>query len=170
MLTFFRQIRKGLLNSSQARKYILYALGEIALVVIGILIALQLNTNAENNKLNKKRQEYYNQLMEDLQSEIKDFKEFKNVVQKDEDAYKQYLSIYNKPNLQPIEIYNELVNLRMYSNTFTFNSSTIESLRSSGELILFPLEIRNKLMDLLQCHADCHQLKLFQKQRYLNRL
>ena len=43
MLTFFRRIRKGLLGSGQARKYLLYAIGEIALVVIGILIALQIN-------------------------------------------------------------------------------------------------------------------------------
>ena len=43
MLTFFRHIRKSLLGSGQARKYLLYAIGEIALVVIGILIALQIN-------------------------------------------------------------------------------------------------------------------------------
>ncbi|MDH3650216.1 MAG: hypothetical protein OEQ53_11065 [Saprospiraceae bacterium] len=41
MITFFRRIRKALLDSGQARKYLLYAVGEIALVVIGILIALQ---------------------------------------------------------------------------------------------------------------------------------
>ena len=40
MLTFFRRIRKGLLASGATRKYILYAIGEVALVVIGILIAL----------------------------------------------------------------------------------------------------------------------------------
>ncbi len=50
MLTFFRRIRKGLLDSSQARKYLLYAMGEIALVVIGILIALQINNWNELNK------------------------------------------------------------------------------------------------------------------------
>ncbi len=43
MLTFFRKLRKGLLNSGATRKYLLYAIGEIALVVIGILIALQIN-------------------------------------------------------------------------------------------------------------------------------
>ena len=43
MLTFFRRIRKGLLGSGATSKYILYAIGEIALVVIGILIALQIN-------------------------------------------------------------------------------------------------------------------------------
>ena len=43
MLTFFRRIRKELLGDGATRKYLLYAIGEIALVVIGILIALQIN-------------------------------------------------------------------------------------------------------------------------------
>ena len=43
MLYIFRQLRRRLLNSSESRRYFIYALGEIALVVIGILIALQIN-------------------------------------------------------------------------------------------------------------------------------
>ena len=50
MLHFFRRIRKGLIASSSTRKYLLYAVGEIALVVIGILIALQINNWNENHK------------------------------------------------------------------------------------------------------------------------
>jgi len=49
MLTFFRRIRKGLLDGGATSKYLLYAIGEIALVVIGILIALQINNWNENN-------------------------------------------------------------------------------------------------------------------------
>jgi len=43
MLTFFRRIRIGLLGSGTTSRYLLYAIGEIALVVIGILIDLQIN-------------------------------------------------------------------------------------------------------------------------------
>lgn len=43
MIKFFRKIRRKLLSESKFRKYLLYAIGEIVLVVIGILIALQLN-------------------------------------------------------------------------------------------------------------------------------
>ena len=50
MLTFFRRIRKGLLSPGQARSYLFYAIGEIALVVIGILIALQINNWKEWRK------------------------------------------------------------------------------------------------------------------------
>ena len=43
MLRFFRQIRQRLLTDNKFSKYLLYAVGEILLVVIGILIALQIN-------------------------------------------------------------------------------------------------------------------------------
>ena len=50
MLTFFRKLRKSLMDSGSAKKYTLYAIGEIALVVVGILIALQINNYNENRK------------------------------------------------------------------------------------------------------------------------
>lgn len=43
MLRFFRQLRKSLIEKKKVRTYLLYASGEILLVVIGILIALQVN-------------------------------------------------------------------------------------------------------------------------------
>lgn len=57
MLTFLRKIRKSLVESGSTRKYILYALGEIGLVVVGILIALQINNwNVERlNSIEEKR-------------------------------------------------------------------------------------------------------------------
>ncbi len=53
MLTFLRKIRRSLLESGSARKYLLYAIGEIALVVIGILVALQINNWNEGRKTKK---------------------------------------------------------------------------------------------------------------------
>ena len=43
MIKFFRKIRQKLLTQNKFSKYLLYAVGEIVLVVIGILIALQIN-------------------------------------------------------------------------------------------------------------------------------
>jgi len=43
MIKFFRKIRKNLLNEGKATRYFKYAIGEIILVVIGILIALRIN-------------------------------------------------------------------------------------------------------------------------------
>ncbi|MCB0461551.1 MAG: hypothetical protein KDC81_02495 [Flavobacteriaceae bacterium] len=51
MIKFFRNIRKQLLGEGKTSKYFKYAVGEIQLVVIGILIALQINNWNENRKL-----------------------------------------------------------------------------------------------------------------------
>ncbi|WP_299122275.1 hypothetical protein [uncultured Winogradskyella sp.] len=50
MIKFFRRIRKRLLTENKFSKYLLYAIGEIILVVIGILIALQFNNRNEQRK------------------------------------------------------------------------------------------------------------------------
>lgn len=50
MIKFFRHIRKRLLSENKFSKYLLYAVGEIVLVVIGILIALGINDWNENRK------------------------------------------------------------------------------------------------------------------------
>lgn len=53
MIKFFRNIRKSLLNEGKTSKYLKYALGEIVLVVIGILIALQISNWNEQKKIEK---------------------------------------------------------------------------------------------------------------------
>lgn len=54
MIKFFRKIRQKLLSENKFSKYLVYAIGEIVLVVIGILIALQINNWNELQKLNEK--------------------------------------------------------------------------------------------------------------------
>ena len=50
MIKFFRKIRRKLLYKNKISKYLLYGIGEIILVVIGILIAVQLNNKNEFRK------------------------------------------------------------------------------------------------------------------------
>ena len=56
MIKFFRKIRQKLAYENNLSKYSRYAIGEILLVVIGILIALQINNWNENRKNNTKEQ------------------------------------------------------------------------------------------------------------------
>ena len=58
MIKFFRKIRQRLLTENKFSKYLIYAIGEIVLVVIGILIALSINNWNENLK-NKKLETSY---------------------------------------------------------------------------------------------------------------
>ena len=52
MIKFFRKIRQNLISENRFSKYIMYAIGEIGLVVIGILLALQIN-NWNLNRLDR---------------------------------------------------------------------------------------------------------------------
>ena len=69
MQRFFRKIRQVLLSSGHTHKYILYALGEIALVVLGILIALQINNWNEKQKDKATAIEIYKNLQSSLKQD-----------------------------------------------------------------------------------------------------
>ncbi|MDT0558288.1 DUF6090 family protein [Ichthyenterobacterium sp. W332] len=71
MIKFFRHIRKSLIEKNKMGKYFKYVIGEILLVVIGILIALQINNWNEDQKSAKQEKTYYCKISEDLQVDIK---------------------------------------------------------------------------------------------------
>ncbi|MEM9076755.1 MAG: DUF6090 family protein [Bacteroidota bacterium] len=71
MLTFFRHIRKNLLREKGFSKYVLYAVGEIVLVVIGILIALQINNYSELKKERRQEKLLLSNLSKDVELDIR---------------------------------------------------------------------------------------------------
>jgi hypothetical protein len=75
MIKLFRNIRKNLLQEGKTAKYFKYAIGEIVLVVIGILIALQINNWNENRRLNNKEVDLVTQLLEDSRADAQFFKD-----------------------------------------------------------------------------------------------
>lgn len=62
MIKFFRHIRKKFLSENKFSKYLLYAIGEIILVVIGILIALQINNWNDNRIRQNKEVDFLTQI------------------------------------------------------------------------------------------------------------
>ncbi|MDT0559549.1 hypothetical protein RM697_12870 [Ichthyenterobacterium sp. W332] len=70
MIKFFRKIRQKLLSENKFSKYLIYAVGEIILVVIGILIALQVNTVNQNKLIDKKISNYLKEIKLNLEDEI----------------------------------------------------------------------------------------------------
>ncbi|MCO5726037.1 DUF6090 family protein [Robiginitalea marina] len=69
MLRFFRTLRQRLLAENKVSRYLLYAVGEIVLVVIGILIALQINTWNEARENSRAEHTFYRALLVDLESD-----------------------------------------------------------------------------------------------------
>jgi len=73
MFKFFRKIRFNLMNENKTAKYFKYAIGEIILVVIGIIIALQINTWNENRKLQNEELSLLKELKTNLKITLENF-------------------------------------------------------------------------------------------------
>ena len=72
MIKFFRKIRQNLLSENKFSKYLLYAIGEIFLVFIGIAMALQFNNWNEDRKTRKKEQQVLTEIISDLEFTLQD--------------------------------------------------------------------------------------------------
>ena len=71
MIKFFRKIRRKILDEGSLKRYIIYAIGEIILVVIGILIAVQLNNWNQERIRNAELEVLLDKVEEDLIQNIK---------------------------------------------------------------------------------------------------
>lgn len=136
MIKFFRQIRYKLMKQNNTTRYFKYALGEIILVVIGILIALQINNWNEGAKEQEKVQSYLKNLTLDLEQDINETeRQIRSI------KYKVIFVDSIASYFRDKEI-NELNNLDVFYNAFdyygyrplTWYKNTIEELRNSGTL------------------------------------
>jgi len=93
MIKFFRKIRQKMLTENKLSKYLLYAIGEIILVVIGILIALQINNWNQDKQQQKILNNIYATIKADLQQDILNIDEIITISQPIE---KDYLAIINQ--------------------------------------------------------------------------
>jgi hypothetical protein len=148
MIKFFRKIRHKLLSENRWNKYLIYAIGEIILVVIGILIALQINNWNENRKQQIKAKLNYHEVLADLDRERVHANFIINKFEDQRQAYKEYLNSFANEKISRKTMYNRLLQLNMEGFPINSNTSMIESLQNSGEIILIPQEIRNKLINL----------------------
>ncbi|SDB19873.1 hypothetical protein SAMN03097699_0053 [Flavobacteriaceae bacterium MAR_2010_188] len=83
MIKLFRNIRKNLLAEGKITKYLKYAIGEIILVVIGILIALSINNWNEYRKQKAKANSYLKSMLIDLNSDTENYTNFIEGFKKD---------------------------------------------------------------------------------------
>ena len=91
MHRFLRQIRRQLLSQNRISKYLIYALGEILLVVIGILIAFQINTWTEERKQQNTVKSIYSIIKSDLSSDIEIFDKIINTITSKDSVFKRII-------------------------------------------------------------------------------
>jgi len=143
MVKIFRKIRFELMENNKTGKYLKYAIGEVALVVIGILIALQVNNWNEERKFKKEgaliKQELYTEFLDNrtvLKERIMALEDANRSVRK-------VLSYVNKDyeTLQEVNM-DSLISSSLKYGNYNPSNSTILELIGSGKLSL----ITNKLL------------------------
>jgi uncharacterized protein DUF6090 len=150
MIKFFRKIRQRLLTENKFSKYLIYAIGEVALVVIGILIALQINNWNQNRRLLKK--------------EIDILKAFDLQFQNDLIQFDESLALYKETEISIDILLNHLENNLPFHDSLNehfFTSTRIyidadmannvfESLKSYGVGLISNEDIRSKIVLLYE--------------------
>ena len=111
MIKIFRKIRQNSLMENKTGKYLKYAIGEIVLVVIGILIALQINNWNETRKNNTKKNALTQALIEGLKKDTlainNSIKEFKTLLTENERLQERlYAANVNLDTLKQIGFYD----------------------------------------------------------------
>ena len=100
MIKFFRKIRQNLLSEGKTGKYLKYAIGEILLVVIGILIALSINNWNQSLKQNIAENEF----LQGIKTDLKKDKEYINIIM---DLQRPKIEAFNVLNNELPELYHE---------------------------------------------------------------
>lgn len=142
MSRFLRKFRWELIPGRRFRKYLLYAIGEIILVVIGILIALQINTWNNNRTQRLKETQYLSQIRDNLTQDMNNIDyTIKFNVQKEEairDAFKLFGTVQDMDSLSiGIQILMKtLPNYQIFNSTRTafdnmLNANSIDLIRNN---------------------------------------
>ncbi|KPM32935.1 Hypothetical protein I595_1362 [Croceitalea dokdonensis DOKDO 023] len=155
MIKFFRRIRQELLSDGKFYKYLLYAVGEIVLVVIGILIALQIDSWNQDKKNRKLEQQYYCRLLEDVKQDYSNYEyslELLNVRINANNIMIQKLLDDTLP-LESITP-NLLKSVKFSNRNYRATTDALEDIKSSGNLnILTDLSVKNKLASYYESMA-----------------
>ncbi len=164
MIKFFRHIRKDLMEKNKTEKYHKYAIGEIILVVIGILIALAINNWIENRKLRSQEIIYLNNLKNDLTTQIQmldvyiDFEDI--IIDETNDILKHFELNDGFKNMGTIfPKLNDLTTRWTFSNA---NMTLLQMLNSNQINIIQNRQLREELI------AYNQQIDLFAKNTNIN--
>ena len=149
MIKFFRKIRQNLLSEGKTGKYFKYAIGEIILVVVGILIALQINNWNNANIDTQKEKEYLSSLMEDIDTQKITVNNQIKHERKIRLACEKALSLLNSKHINTDSLNINLTTITRKS--FVINDPTFQDLKTSGNILLISNnELRNKIISFYQ--------------------
>src|SRR5210317_123544 len=136
MIKFFRKIRQQLAYENNVSKYTRYAIGEIVLVVIGILIALAINTKNEEKETRITELKYLSGIKSDLNLNSIELKNYTEKRQTSVNSAKTILDFFNNKKEVITEEFNfHSLNVQIWS-PFKRNDNTFQELINSGNLAI----------------------------------
>jgi len=136
MIKFFRKIRYDLMEKNKTGKYFKYAIGEIVLVAIGILIALQVNNWNESNNIQKRMTDYSHSMISNLEQDIDHVEGIQNQIQptvNKMDSLINYLQRTPKDDVSNLDL-ALLIGMGYSYKPFTWHKGTLEEIKNSGSL------------------------------------
>ncbi len=138
-----------MLTENKFSKYFLYAIGEIILVVIGILIALNINNNNEQRKQRAQELHYLDNIKTDLHMNIKQIDTYIETRTKAIASANTIIEHYEGKPLTDLEAFNEhTVNIYTWRKFFQSNN-TFQELVNSGNLALISNDtIKDTLLNM----------------------
>mgnify|MGYP001818876270 CR=1 FL=1 len=169
MIKFFRHMRKSLLMKNKTGKYFKYAIGEIVLVVIGILIALQINNWNEHRKNKSLLGQYTNNLIEDLKKDSIDINRRIIGIKGDSTLLNNFETRVSK-STKPLDT---ILKIARYEYGYyiwihsDYNSDTYQVLNSTGDIRLFNSEIINDLNALHNLQETALNADTYTTETYL---
>ncbi len=139
MIKFFRRIRKQLLTENKFSKYLLYAIGEIVLVMIGILLALQVNNWNENKKTRSSEKQYLLSLKTEFNFNKVELEKIMNRNSINAENAIKFINIMGpeSPQITEDEFSFLLSGALSFEVQFDPNQGVLDEIISSGKLGLF---------------------------------
>lgn len=152
MINFFRKIRQSLLGEGKTTRYFKYAVGEIVLVVIGILIALSINNWNQRRIEQNKEQVYLTNIKRDLQHQLSSIELQLEEEQKYLDKVEPFLYYYFKHSIIKLDsTTTRNLSIATARKTFVRIDPTYTDLISSGNIdIIKDITFKNKLIEYYQ--------------------
>jgi len=170
MIRLFRKIRHKLLSEKSYGIYILYASGEIILVVLGILLALQIDNWSDSRKQQDQNQSYESLLAADLtQDTLMINRQLHQLVQ-DTTLLGSYINSMSSDEVTLdtlIQIARFGFNPWIYA-TASFNSNTLSSLKSTGDFNYLHPWLQEKLLALNELHQEYYTSVQVDVKNYLD--
>ena len=150
MIKFFRRIRQKSLSENKFSKYLIYAIGEIILVVIGILVALQIN-NWNNDKSNKKESDQFNRrLLAEVRANVNLAGGKIKIIENTISSSRAILNLFNsQPTEANIASLDSLIYIIIEGVEIEFITGTLSEGLNTGKVALISSDIlKSKLYGL----------------------